>query len=172
MNERIRCPNPVCPLPEDVQKVSVVVSSGTIEGLKPGQYSVMSSLSKQLAAPPQPEYTDKWGWKLIAWVIALGYLSLASLTEFGLLTAGIAVLPAGDTPTPPAFLVFGIGSGAIFVWILIWHRVTANQFRRWHKAKDKWDQLYYCKHCGSVFNPNAGEGATYVPVSHMKELLT
>ena len=81
MNERIRCPNPVCPRPDDVQKVSIVVSSGTIEGLEPGSYNVMSSLSKQLAAPPQPEYTDKWGWKLIAWVIALGYLSLASLTE-------------------------------------------------------------------------------------------
>ena len=54
--------NPVCPLPGgDVQKVSVVVSSGTIEGLEPGKYSVKSTLSKQLAAPPQPEYTDKWG---------------------------------------------------------------------------------------------------------------
>jgi hypothetical protein len=171
MNQRIRCPNPTCPQPEDVQKVSIVVRSATIEGLEPGHYNVMTSLSKQLEAPAQPEYSDKWGWKLLAWVLALGYLSLASLAEFAFLTAGITALPPGDTPTPAAFLVFGIGTSAIFLWIIIWHRLTANRYRRWKKATRVWDQLYYCKHCGSVFNPNVENGEHYVQASQTKELL-
>jgi hypothetical protein len=40
---------------------------------------------------------------------------------------------------------------------------------RWLLAKVKWNQLYYCNRCGSVFNPTRGD--RFVPASRMKELL-
>jgi hypothetical protein len=39
----------------------------------------------------------------------------------------------------------------------------------WQAALAKWEELYYCNRCGSVFNPI--EGDRYVPASRMKELL-
>jgi hypothetical protein len=39
----------------------------------------------------------------------------------------------------------------------------------WQAAMSKWNELYYCSRCGSVFNPTAGD--RFVPAAHMKELL-
>jgi hypothetical protein len=39
----------------------------------------------------------------------------------------------------------------------------------WQAALARWDELYYCNGCGSVFNPT--EGDRFVPPSRMNELL-
>jgi hypothetical protein len=39
----------------------------------------------------------------------------------------------------------------------------------WQAAMSKWDELYYCKRCGSVFDPS-GAGK-FVPASRMQDLL-
>ena len=40
---------------------------------------------------------------------------------------------------------------------------------KWQAAMAKWDELYYCNRCGSVFNPS--ESDRFVPASRMKDLL-
>src|SRR5215472_784499 len=65
----IHCPNPRCPQPNDVQKVSIIVQEGTTkgtatqEGAKAAKYSVKSQnqLSVTLAAPVEPQRVWKAG---------------------------------------------------------------------------------------------------------------
>ena len=57
MNEDVRCPNPACPLPDDVQKLSVVAHGGPpqrFETFTAGADSETNNWSDQLAAPPPP----------------------------------------------------------------------------------------------------------------------
>jgi hypothetical protein len=64
-------------------------------------------------------------------------------------------------------------SATVVVWIVLYKVINAikynRSFRVWFRAQAKWDQLYYCNRCGSVFNPN--EHGRFVPASRMKELL-
>ena len=171
MNLRIRCLNPLCPQPDDVQKVSAVYESGTDELRQ-------TSLSRKLSPPERPgtplEEQDGCApafWLMLCFGGGLGSLVLAGyyysanpLSDKFALNVVIA-------------LVLGVLLMIVGVEVLAATRrgaTAANaKFIRegaaWQAALARWDELYYCNRCGSVFNPT--EGDRFVPASRMKELL-
>ncbi len=61
MNEHIRCPNPVCPQPNDVQQVSAVAQN---------RYSLnQSPVAWQLLPPEPPVDRRRSGWVILATVL-------------------------------------------------------------------------------------------------------
>lgn len=161
MSERIRCPNPVCPQPDDVQKVSLVAQSRTPLNLH--------DVSWELTAPKEPENTGEWGcWSML--LVFVGGIS-AFLLIFSAIRPGVAV----DLARNPGFIVQELVIViilAVLVFPFKWYGRAAykRKYAPWRAEYDKWEQLYYCNRCGSVFNPNAP--STFVLASRMKELLT
>ncbi len=182
MNQRIHCPNPVCPQPDDVQKVSLIVASGTRQQAVTPYYSVttMNALSEQLAegAPARPENKGKWGSGSVVTMLVLGFFlffGVLALVEVILYTFGL--LPGRVKSAVELFylspLIFGVVPAIIMVALVRYKRAAAAKFKtdfaEWSRKQARWESLYYCNRCGSVFNPT--EGDRFVPASRMKELL-
>jgi hypothetical protein len=171
MSLRIQCPNPTCPQPDDVERVSEVQERG-IDGFR------QTPLSRVLNPPERPgtplEEQDGCApafWLMLFFGSGLGSLALAGYYY--------SANPVSDKFALNVLiaLVIGILLMIIGVEVLAATRrgaSTANtKFIRegtaWQAAVAKWDELYYCNRCGSVFNPT--EGGRFVPASRMKELL-
>ncbi len=176
MQQRISCPNPLCPQPDDVQRVSAVVQSAMSQGYLAGQHGAtsQSALSQLLAAPVEPVNRGGWTCASVFWMLILAYLAAAGLVVAILISAKIAVFPPDNGPPPDDLFAVGLGSVVILAWVFLYKRGRAARFKReypvWVRAKTKWDELYYCHRCGSVFKPR-DLTPTFVPASQMKRLL-
>ncbi len=154
--QRIRCPNPECPFPEDVQLISALVEAGrTLGTVSDAGYKVemRSALSKQLMYANQPMST----WVLLLLILAIVpmFLGLSNLLS----------------------VVYGIGDGDVGIGvedllIALSFLVGALAFlirgrRKNRHMKARWARAYYCNHCGNVFVP--GE-PMFVPPAHKDQL--
>jgi hypothetical protein len=183
----INCPNPYCPQPNDVQKVSIIVQEGTTKGMNAGKYGITSQneLSAALAAPAEPKRVWKAGrisFALLFYLsfgLLLGFLSFILFSvseEFALLNGQGQAVPFGDfLQTLLASLSISIFFGLIIFGPELPYRYNHS---RWAKKKAIWDQLYYCHRCDSVFNPkdpkdthSPDPDCTFVPAKDMKKLL-
>ena len=189
----ISCPNPRCPQPHDVQKVSIIVQEGTTKGTVAqegtpkgaiaGKYSVTSqnALSAALAAPEEPKILWQGGRISYALLFFLTFGFLLGIFSFILFSVSeeIALLnghgeaaPFGDFITT---LIFSLSISIVFGLFIYAYWLD---HARWAKAKALWDQLYYCHRCDSVFNPKDDKDTTkdpdrtFVPASQMKKLLS
>ena len=176
MQQRIQCPNPVCPQPDDVQKVSVVVGSGTTEGLQrfsSGTYSVQSSLSRQLSAPTAPENRGAWEGGSIVLMAILIFLSLPVFTAIAYTIQRGFDYVANDGAAVTFFFI-GVGCLGGIVLLVAYKRREAAAYRKKYAthflAIGKWNRLYYCNRCGSVFDPSDA-AHRFVPASQMNDLL-
>jgi hypothetical protein len=193
----ISCPNPRCPQPNDVQKVSIIVQEGTTKGTvaqegttkgaNAGKYSITSQneLSAALAAPAEPQRVWKAG--SISYVL-LFYLSFGFLLgllsfilfsvseEFALLNGQGQAVPFGDFIQT----LLASSSISIFFGLIIFGPELPYRYNhaKWAKKKALWDQLYYCRRCDSVFNPKDPKDTnppdpnrTFVPAKDIKKLL-
>jgi hypothetical protein len=184
MKDPISCPNPVCPQPQDVQKVSIIVQQGTTLGTAAGQNSIISqnALSAALAAPAEPKALLQAGGRsyVILFVLSFGFILgffsfiLFSVSEeFALLNGQGQPVSFGDfIETVLISLSISIVFG-LFIYIGFFYR---HNHAKWAKAKAIWDQLYYCPHCDTVFKPPDPKvpldpHPTYVHASKMKKLL-
>ncbi len=173
VNERIRCPNPMCPQPDDVRKVSVIAEE--MNALN------MMGVTGQLQAPERPPNGGRWGCMVATLIISvpIALIGIAGLFSSLAGLSGLLPPPANPsnnfTPTVGALVSLGytLVFGGISVWAVYSQRKGAAQWKRaypaWQRAMARWEQLYYCNRCGSVFNPN--EPGRFVPASRMKELL-
>jgi hypothetical protein len=171
MNQHIRCPNPSCPQPDDVEKVSVVHENGT-DGFR------QTSLSKTLNPPERPgtPLEDQDGCAPAFWLLASFGVGLGSLVLAGYY---YAANPTSDKWALNVVIALVIGVLLMIVGAEVLaasrRRATAANatFQRegaaWQAAMTKWDELYYCNRCGSVFNPIDDD--RFVPASHVQELL-
>jgi hypothetical protein len=193
----ISCPNPRCPQPNDIQKVSIIVQEGTTKGTATQQgapkgtsaqkFTITSQneLSAALAAPAEPQRVWKAG--RISYVL-LFYLSFGFLLglltvilvsvseELALLNGQGQAVPFGDFIQT----LLASSSISIFFGLIIFgpELVYRYSHARWAKKKALWDQLYYCHRCDSVFNPKdlkdikpPGPDPKFVPAKGMKKLL-
>src|SRR5258706_11514604 len=168
MNERIRCPNPVCPQPDDVQQASVVVQT---------RYSLFHVRAAwQLLPPDAPVKRAIPVWALVV-------LVLLCLFPFGgpaVVTIPLSVIVGRVHLTPdlasrlaPDFFFGLLGVGLLVYYVADWRRKSAQyeiQAEQYRRARATWEELYYCNSCGSVFNPT--ESGRFVPAFQMKTLLT
>jgi hypothetical protein len=171
MDQRIQCPNPVCPQPDDVEKVSVVYAR---EADAPSR----TTLGRELSPPerlgvPQEEQDGcaPAFWLLLCFGGGVGSLALAgyyyssnpvsdrvALNVVIALTLGVLLLIVG-TEVLAVTKRSAVAANATFL----------KEGGAWQAALTKWDKLYYCTECGSVFSPREGE--RFVPASRIKELL-
>jgi hypothetical protein len=168
MNERARCPNPVCPQPDDVQKVSVVAASWNALNLL--------GVPGQLQAPERPQNYGRWGLGSIILLLVLAFFASPVVTEPLAMIRNGAPLVSGPNPETSLLVLLGdiLVSVGLMVWLVVYMRSASNRFkhelRAWERAWATWNQLYYCNRCGSVFNPD-DPTHRFVPASRMKELL-
>jgi hypothetical protein len=182
MQQRISCPNPVCPQPQDVQKVNILVLQGTLaRSSKSYSIKAQTELSKMLAAPPEPKHPRDVGSISNALLFLLPVCFFLGAFSFILFftTEAIAIVDAQGQAAPPVeflqviLITFGV---TIFFGLCSYFALIGpvRSYRRrhatWVKAKAIWEELYYCHHCDTVFNP-ADPLWMAVPASHMKELL-
>jgi hypothetical protein len=171
MSVRIRCPNPLCPQPDDVQKVSAVYESGT-DGFS------QTSLSGKLNPPERPgaPVEEQDGCAPAFWLLLFFGGGLGSLVLAGYYYSSN---PMSDKFALNVAIALGLGVLLMIVGVEVLAAArrgatAANaKFVRegatWQAALARWDELYYCNRCGSVFNP--AEADRFVPASRMKELL-
>lgn len=178
MNEEVRCPNPACPLPDDVQKLSVVFHGGPpqrFETFTAGVDSETNNWSDQLAAPAPPKRGARWGCVVpgVLVVALFGLCGSVSAIFYTLNPGAIGEVKGNSPPDPPLLALLALGSFALAAWIIINKLMEMARYRRerpaWEHSQAQWDQLYYCNRCGTVFDPTA-EGK-FVPVSRIRELL-
>ncbi len=152
-SQRISCPNPHCPNPILVQKVSGVVADGTAS-------YVTTTLATKLSLPKAPEEKDLS--RAITPAIIGGYG--ASLLLFALFAS------LGILFTEIGFVFAWILLGTVFsLLILVAYRNYIKNVARPIKALvPKWDQLYYCRSCDSVFLPRKPD---FAPADQMMEFL-
>ena len=179
-----RYPNPVCPQPDDVQQVRVVYDRGTPQHHVEWQGS---ALSQQLAPPAWPGQNGGWATTLrwagrVGCTVLAGLLSAIGFFGFAAMVGGVLMyhnIPPFETlPAALAtsgFLGLAVVPGGIFVLsVVAAYRGADTDYRRARAARQrmqsKWEQLYYCRQCDSVFNPN--EGGRFVPASCVQELLS
>jgi hypothetical protein len=160
MNQRIHCPNPVCPNPEHVQRVSAVVAQGKSSGHVSAQgvsgiARLQTGLSRtlDLARP----YTWTLG-SLMAVPLVFTCLAGPILGSLGVSGDGYSLMANMITTTACCALPFILVGGSLLF--------AANVQRK--KWAVKWSQLYYCHSCSSVFNPN--EPGRYVPAGNIQQL--
>jgi hypothetical protein len=174
MAEDVRCPNPACTLPNDVQKVSDTIQGGLPHRIETLVVGSDSNTNGQLAAPAPPRKGARWGC-VVSGVLVIAVFGLCSAANAILYTFNPGSIAAvkGTAPDPPALAALALGSLALAAWILVNKFVEAARYKRelpaWSRAQAIWGHLYYCNRCGSVFDPT--EGDTFVPASHMRELL-
>jgi hypothetical protein len=180
--QRISCPNLVCPQPQDVQKVSILVMHGTLaRSTKSYSITAQTELSKMLAAPAEPKHPRDEGSipNALLFLLPVGFfLGAFSLILF-ITAEAIAIVDAQGQAAPPVefleviLITFGVTFFfGLFSYIALIGPVRSYRRRHatWVKEKATWDELYYCHHCDTVFNP-ADPLWTAVPARHMKELL-
>jgi hypothetical protein len=181
--QRISCPNRVCPQPQDVQKVSILVLQGTLaRSTKSYSITAQTELSKMLAAPPEPKPPrgERSIFNVLLFLLPVGFF-LGAFSFILFITAeGIAIVDGQGQAVPvdeflktllitfAVMLYFGLFS---YIALIGPERSYRRRHAAWVKAKAIWDELYYCHHCDTVFNP-ADPLWMAVPASHMKELLT
>jgi hypothetical protein len=182
--QRISCPNTVCPQPNDVQKVSVFVLQGQGTLVTPFRSSRITSqteLSKMLAAPVEPKHPRDEGSLSNALLFLLPvafFIGAFSIILF-ITSEAIAIVDAQAQAAPPAEFLQGVlitFSVTTFFGLCSYFALIGpvRSYRRrhktWVKAKAMWEELYYCHHCDTVFHP---ENPLWIPVParHMKELL-
>ncbi len=167
MNEHIRCPNPVCPQPNDVQQVSAVAQN---------RYSLnQSPVAWQLLPPEPPVDRRRSGWVILATVLVslfpLGGTAVV-IIAFNVLVGRVHLTPDLASRLAPTFF-FGLVAVGLMVWYVADARRQSaryeTKYEHYRHAHARWDQLYSCNRCGSVFHPN--EPGRFVPASRMKELL-
>jgi hypothetical protein len=187
MEHRISCPNPVCPQPHDVQKVNVLVLQGSGQGtvthpLRSSHITGQTELSKMLAAPAPPKHPWDEGGASYALLFLLPVCFLIGAFSLILFISAeaIAIVDAQGQAAPllefvqVILVTFGItlffGLSSYFALIGP-RRLYRRRYAAWVKAKAIWEELYYCHHCDTVFNP-ADRLWMAVPASHMKERLS
>jgi hypothetical protein len=167
MNERIHCPNPVCPHPDAVQQVRAVAQSRYASNPSPAAWHLL---------PPDPPVDRRRpGWAVVATLLfelfALGGTAVV-LIPFNVLVGHVQRTPALVSRLAPTFFFGVVAVGLMVVTVDGWRRQSARYERnneRYRRAHARWEELYYCNGCGSVFNPN--EPSRFVPASRMRELL-
>jgi hypothetical protein len=163
MSQRIQCPNPVCPQPDDVQKASLVSQERTALNLVGAAWQLQ---------PPDRPADGNWGCWAVGGVIFFGLFAVLMAYIFVVTAFELNGVQYGDFEywgnLALAGGLFVVSVGSIYL-TFSYHRAAASEIPAWERKLAKWDQLYYCNRCGSVFNPS--EGDKFVPASHMKELL-
>ena len=187
MQLRISCPNPICPQPQDVRKVSILVLQGSgqvtlAESSKSSSLTGQTGLSKLLAAPPEPKPPRDDGSMSYAllYLLPVGFL-VAAFSFILFITAEAIVIvdeQGQGVPIDELLRILLITVGIMLFFGLFSYVALIGPLRRyrrrhatWLKAKAIWDELYYCHHCDTVFNPADPLWAA-VPASQMKELLS
>jgi hypothetical protein len=182
----IHCPNPICPNPQDVQKVNVLVLQGTGQStvahpLRFSRITGQTELSKMLAAPVEPKYPRNQGTIPFALRFLLPVCFFLGAFSFILFISAeaIAVVNAQGEAAPlveflqvilitfSITLFFGLSSYFALLGPL---RTYRRRHAKWVKEKAIWEQLYYCHHCDTVFDPTDPLWKA-VPGSRIKELL-
>jgi hypothetical protein len=171
MDQRIQCPNPFCPQPDAVEKVSVVYA-------READAPTSTTLGRVLSPPERPgvplEEQDGCApafWLLLCFGGGVGALALAGYYYSG--------TPVSDGVALNVVIALALGVLLLIVGtevLVVTKRraVTANatflkEGGAWQAALSKWDELSYCTRCGSVFNP--GDRERFVPAVRIKDLL-
>ena len=171
MDQRIPCPNPACRQADDVEPVRVVYD-------REANDLRQTALGRELSPPERPgvplEEQDGCApafWLLLCFGGGLGSFALAGYYYSG--------NPVSDKVAVNVVIALALG-----VLLLIVGGEVLSATKRgaaaanatflkeggaWQVALSKWDELYYCSHCDSVFNPREGE--RFAPASRLKELL-
>lgn len=172
MSMRIHCPNPQCPDPDHVVKVSAAQAAGNATGYAGGTGTAwvggqsvtvntggrthsQTDLSRRLTVPKPGALS--WGRVLIGVPLVLSTFSccIASMLPGGFLRYQLTDAPVSD--------LFGVIGQQVtpFVLIVLPFLVLGIALR-WlgkrtsNKRYTTWWKLYYCPTCDSVFNPGGG----------------
>src|SRR5262249_45830408 len=160
------CPNPICPNPQDVQKVNVHVLQGTGQStvahpLRSSRITGQTELSKMLAAPVEPKHPRDEGtipYALLFLLPVCFFLGAFSFILF-ITAEAIAIVSAQGEAAPlveflkvilitfSVTLFFGLSS---YFALLGPVRSYRRRHTKWVKEKAIWEQLYYCHHCDTV----------------------
>ena len=141
----LRCP--ICGHVDMVQKVSIIAENDVIqrEGIY-GTNTEPSPLAESLALPKKPERNTSAGCGLVIGLILL-------------LFGGVGFYAGNRAELPLSVLLLVSGLLILIIGIAVDNRQKKEYQRllaRWPKAEERWNQLYYCRHDGTVFNPYDG----------------
>jgi hypothetical protein len=161
-------PCPQCHRIDQVQKVSALVSGGTLFGTASSGASVYtaSSLAQHLSLPEAPQVIRPGKGSAVLLVIS-GVLAFILL--------GIASSTSRGLPYYQSNWNFAIGVIA-FTAIVFFSRFSAQRkaqqqeqaLAKWHQMRERWDRAYYCHRCDIVYID--GE-PRYVPARDFHTLL-
>jgi hypothetical protein len=155
-----------------VQKVSAICRSnsgfslGEVTGVTVGA----SNLALALAAPAQPRHRDYTAGIVVVSLITAG----AGLAWLSVLGAGNGEPLLKEVLGGVAWFLFLCTlAGAVGLSLLIRASVAASRehghkYARWKQAMSRWDALFYCPRCDSVYNPQGRQAA---PAHAMHSLL-
>ncbi len=135
-----------------------------------------SPLAQKLAAPRSPRPVPEIG------CATLFFGTMVSISA-AIFAVGLTELTA---TAPRTSLLFGVRDTSVFTGIItflfvfvgvhgmfVWRQARLNRiFRRafvaWHRASERWQQLFYCARCDGLFLPGQ---TTLTPVDQMQTLI-
>ena len=150
MAERIACPNPRFPFPNDVRPVTTVVESGKVIGSS--SYSGgQTELSQLLAPPAKPTYAES--------DLLCGPLVVIGIVLLIVAISCAATIPSGSAVVTGVYIVTMV---AIFIVVARRNETNVSKSRaayeaelpKWEHAMSRWRAAYFCPRCRSVFVPD------------------
>jgi hypothetical protein len=108
---------------------------------------------------------------VLFYLFVLGGTAVVSV-PFTVLTGHIPLTPDLASRLAPTFFFGLVAVGLLVFYLANARRQSArhdSKYAQYWQARARWEHLYACQQCGSVFNPT--EPDRFVPASRMKELL-
>jgi hypothetical protein len=167
-----RCPQ--CRQGDSVSKVSTLVSSGSA-----GYEVAQTDLASKLRAPSNsPTYQSPWRWFSVLFVLVA--FSLGGLSAFLVVYFWLLWFPGGYLYNPGAVIGFHVAAIVLMSIVVITVIYKVNEakrrkewvtsiYPRWQRARELWDELYYCARNDIVFLPD--RPGAYAPASEMDSFL-
>ena len=144
-------PCPSCHQIDQVQKVSAIVSGGTIQGISSTGASVYtaSTLAQRLSLPTAPSVVRTGGCSTILLILSGG---------LGIILLGIASSTSRGVPYYQSNWNIAIGV-LVFAAIVLIYRLAVTRsgaqdekaLAKWSQMRARWDKLYYCHRCDVIY---------------------
>lgn len=158
---------PICGMNDVSQKVSSIVTSGTISVQIPGYYGTSATtLARQLAPPPEPSKFFCAGACVGISYVAFLYFGTIFVGKIAMTMAGVYLGVLCGTITA----LLGFSSFLYFGRRIRKHNLAEYAEKKdiWDTALARWNSLYYCCRDDIVYNPETGESC---PPSQIETLL-